>query len=518
MSHISTLHYPRIFFNDLTAHLTASVPAAGEIDCKVNGRFYSFLILGLLVLLASACGTIGTFGPTEPSIPTTALQVDLLFKEYYQALGGPDVLGPIISDPYEQDGIKCQFAQAALMCFDESAAENNHRYSLVALGLEMQVRDDPSIPVPVHPDDRDLGDGFHLFHEFSALYDRMYGDLYAGRPLTQLRVNHVLQRYEQFFENVGFYRGFSEPAGQAHLVHYGTYLCGQNCSRELDDYWAIVKSGQITQPFELGLQRLGWHEFGRPLAQARLSSDGFVEQLYEKALLYAPVNDLNNIRLRPLVLWAGLVVVQPLAEKNPHEQLVFYEIENGLGHNVPTFFDSFIASHGGREMAGKPLTEFFPEDDGGFCQCFENFCLDYDPAAIPNQRVSMTDIGWQYASGNNPQMVAQRQFGPANLAIELSETNPQIGKGEQQRINFQVLRLPERTPVQLATGLLTINIPDLPALTLRILPTNKDGHSEVTIPGMDGLPNMSVIEYKACLDLPSDTGVCAVDSFVYRGE
>ena len=34
----------------------------------------------------------------------------------------------------------------------------------------------------------------------------------------------------------------------------------------------------------------------------------------------------------------------------------------------------------------------------------------------------------------------------------------------------------------------------------------------------DGLANMSAIEYQVCLDLPDDPQVCAVDSFIYRGE
>ena len=132
----------------------------------------------------------------------------------------------------------------------------------------------------------------------------------------------------------------------------------------LDEYWLIQRSAQITQVFDLALHKMNREDLGRPLSQPRISGDGMVEQVYENAMLYAPLDDLDHIHLRPLVLWLGFVAVQPPVEKNPHDQLIFYETENGLGHNIPLFFDTFIADHGGREQAGRPVTELFPVDEG----------------------------------------------------------------------------------------------------------------------------------------------------------
>lgn len=506
------------YFRAITDNLTASVLTVGDIDCKVNGRRIFIFLVSSIVLLATACGTVGTIGLPEPSIPVSGINVDLTYKEFYEALGGQSVLGPLLSGQIEYNGKMCQFTQAALMCLNKSAAESNHRYQLEPLGQNLYVADDPQIPMPAHPNDRDLGNGFRLHHEFTALYDRIYGDLYAGRPLTNLRVNHAAQRYEQFFENVGFFRGFNEPEGSAHLIPYGSYLCGPHCSQQLAEYWSIVRSGSITQPFEVTLQRMGWIGFGHPISRPRVADDGSIEQLYDNALLYAPADDITRIRPRPLVLWMGAIVVQPLAEKNPHEQLVFYELENGLGHNVPTFFDAFIAAHGGREMAGKPVTELFPMDNGLYCQCFENYCLDYDPNKPSEQRVSMSPLGWRYAQVAAPDMIALKLFSPATMAIELTEAAPQVGRGEQQRITVRVVSLPDRQPIQLAAGTLIINLPDQPALNLQFPPTNPHGQSDVVVPFLDGLPNMSVVEYQACLSIPESNGVCAVDSFVFRGE
>ncbi len=500
------------------ASLAVTVHAAGGFNSKVNGRRKFICLLGFILLLLTACGPVGTFGPTVPQIPVSGEEAEPPFREFYQALGSQEVLGQPISEMVERDGKQCQFFEAVLMCFNPNEDENNRRYQLEPLGYELSLVDDPGLTPQADPRDRDLGGGFWLFHEFIGLYDRIYGSLYAGRPLTQLRLNHAMRRYEQFFENVGFYRSFDEPAGRAHLIHYGAFLCGPDCSRELNDFWLTVESGAISQPFELALQRAKWTGLGRPVTQARLTADGMIEQVYDNAFLYAPVDEPAHIHMRPLVLWNGNIAIQPLVERNPHEQLVFYEVENGLGHNVPLFFDSYIAALGGREVAGRPLTELFPTENGCYRQCFESYCLDYRPDAQEGQRVSMVDLGWQYAKNTDPGQIARRFFSPETLEIQLNEEKSQVGRGEEQRILMRVISRTNGQPVRLVPARVTLLLPDRAGPGGNFPPTDGDGRAEAVLPPLDGLPAMSVVEYQVCLELPGNTPVCAVDSFVYRGE
>ncbi|MBI4928383.1 MAG: hypothetical protein HY835_11495, partial [Anaerolineae bacterium] len=295
-------------------------------------RHWFFVISLVLTLLASACGEAG-FGVAQAGLSAPAsVPIDPVFKEFYQTLGGEALLGRGISTLVDRNGDQCQFVEAALMCFDQSEAESSKRYRLEPLGYQLQVSDDPRLPPPPDAGTRVLGDGFVLYREFETVYDRIYGDLYAGLPLTQVRINRDAQRYEQFFENVGFYRRFSDPPDAVHLLPYGGYFCGLGCSNHQGDFWQIVRSGQISQPFEMTLLRMGWNDLGRPVSQPRQPGDGTIEQVYESAVLYAPLDNISQIRMRPLVLWMGQVVVQPPVERNPHEQLVFYETENGLGY------------------------------------------------------------------------------------------------------------------------------------------------------------------------------------------
>ena len=43
-------------------------------------------------------------------------------------------------------------------------------------------------------------------------------------------MNYAQQRIEQYFENVGFYRNFSDPAGSVHLLAYGAASCAERCA------------------------------------------------------------------------------------------------------------------------------------------------------------------------------------------------------------------------------------------------------------------------------------------------
>ena len=404
------------------------------------------------------------------------------------------------------------------MCINTIDAQKANRYQLDALGMDLQVWDDPQFPPPPNSGSKDLGGNYILFDEFAPLYERLYGALYVGAPLTNVRVNHETQRYEQFFENVGFYRNFNDPVGQVHLIPYGSYFCGPDCSQKLDEYWLIVRSAKLNQPFELSLQRLRWEDFGSPLAQPRLAADGMLEQIYDNAVIYAPMSDLTDIHLRPLLLWIGNVAVQPPVEKNPHEQLVFYETENGLGFNVPTFFDNFIAAYGGRDLSGRPITELFPIEEGQkYCQCFENYCLDYDPNADELHRVTMKDFGRQYLLSTEPDMLARRYFSTDTVAIQLSETLPQVGRGEQQQLIIQVHDRKSGEAMALVSGEVTLRVPDQTPTTLQMPLTDANGQSTVTLQPILGLSNMNMIEYQVCLFLPDNPQVCSVDSFVYRG-
>jgi hypothetical protein len=277
-----------------------------------------------------------------------------------------------------------------------------------------------------------------------------------------------------------------------------------------------MESGEITQPFEISLRRFGWSEVGAPLSQPYLTDDGYLEQYYENVLLYAPKDQLDNVRFRPLPEWMGIGETG-LVERVQHEQLVFYEVENGLGHNVPFFFDRFIAEHGGRELSGNPTGEFAPFGDAVFRQCFKNYCLLYYANELAQLRVRMQPLGLQFLQERDPGRILKRAFNPETVQIVLEEERTQVGENEDQYIRVHVLRRSDQSPLYLVEGMLELRLPGRAPQLIHILPTDRQGISLVHIDPLNDLPAMTALEYEVCLNLPSDQPICSVDSFIYSG-
>jgi hypothetical protein len=507
---ISSINFNHPYFLDFNNYSCDEL-LVGE-DLAKSKWIVTFILAIFLGLAASGCDSMDRAQqPTEPTV-----LVDSTFKEFYQTLGGEPILGRPLTGLIDQNDKKCQYTEVALMCFDRAEPDVSHRFTLAPLGDQLDVQETPHQPPGPQWGSRDLGNGFVLYDEFANLYDRIYGALYTGRPLTQVRVNQALQRYEQFFENVGFYRKFGDPPGQAHLITYGAYLCGPDCSRNLNEYWQIIQSSTISQPFGVSVERLGWTDLGSPLTQPIETKDGMLEQVYDNVVLTAPVDDLSQVHFKPIVTELGVAKVEDPVAKNPHEQLVFYETANGLGHNVPIFFDHFIAMHGGMDLSGKPITEFVHHADGDFYrQCFENYCLDYLQNA--SQKVQMAPLGLKYASENEPGEILRRAFSPDTVVLKVDKSEPQLGPGEQQQLTLHVFQRDSNRPMYLVEGQVTLSLPDHTSKTYYFKPTDRTGSSTLTLPVLKGLPNMSGIEYQVCLNLPGNSKICQTDLFINQG-
>ncbi len=471
---------------------------------------WSIVILFAFSLSACTEGLSLTPTPNARSYP-----VDPIFKEFYDTLGGHQVLGPAISPLQIRDNLQCQYAERSLMCFDPNAIGEN-RYSLYPLGSELGIAVDTPVNTPVSENAR-VVDGIVIYEKFLPLYDRLYGARYVGSPLTQLRINQDYQRAEQFFENVGFYQNLNDPNGPVFLIPYGAYLCGGGCSYRLDEYWAIVKSNTSDQPFAASIARLGGPSvFGTLLLKPRMAEDGNLEQVYSNAAFYAPQDNPEQVRLRPLSLILGYQV-EPLVPMVSHNQLVFYEVQDGLGHNVPLPFDRFVAQHGGRELSGNPISEVYqlPGLDL-YRQCFENYCLLYDPTAADGLKVRMLALGDEYVKRFPPAETLELTnfFSPERISLIVATDKPNIGSAEPQTVRMQVQTASGSEPLERVEATLVLNIPDQPSVRYPIPPTDINGLSSVTIPPVPGVANGSRLAYQVCLNLPSETPICVIDSYL----
>jgi hypothetical protein len=483
-------------------------------DGKLH-RVAGWGVLLLLVLLLTACSEGLGFDAT-PGRAGSTYPVDPTFKEFYQTLGGEQLLGPAISALEVRESLQCQFTERVLMCFNPSVTDTS-RFSLYPLGRELGIQEDVHMTGVASSENARIIDGFAIYDKFLPLYDQMYGARYVGSPLTEMRINQDLHRVEQFFENVGFYQNLGDPNGPVFLIPYGAYLCGGSCSYHLNEYWSIVKSNLTEQPFAASVARLGGPAvFGSLLLKPQIADDGNLQQVYANAVFYSPPDDPSQVRLRPLPILLGYTV-QSLVEPKSHEQLVFYEVENGLGHNVPRPFDSFVAMHGGRDLSGNPISEvMLLPGKNLYQQCFENYCLIYDPSASDMMKVRMASLGKDYFDRfPAPEDVQIRNlFSPNTINLVVSADQPNLNDNEEQNIRILVQQRDNGQPIDRVEATLVLSFPDRPAERVSFPPTDGEGMSALTIPSQAGLANGSRVSYQVCLNLPSERLICAQDSYM----
>ncbi len=473
------------------------------------------IVLFITAWMLSACADEGA-GSITP-VHSRAFPVDSIFKEFYQTLGAEQVLGPAISQlELRGSSLKCQFTERALMCFDPSALDTS-RFSLYPLGEELNVQEISHVSEAAASGGTRMVDGFVIYEKFLPLYDRLYGARYVGRPLTELRINHELGRVEQFFSNVGFYQNVNDPNGSVFLIPYGAYLCGGDCSYRLNEYWSIVKSNLVEQPFAQGVARLGGAAVvGEPLLQPETTTAGYIQQLYSNVMFYAPLDNPSLVGLRPLPAMLNYET-SPLITKKNHDQLVFYEVEPGLGHNVPRPFDAYIARHGGPELSGRPISEvILLTGKNLYRQCFENYCLLFDPTASEPLNVRMAPLGEEYMQKNQipENLKVVNLFSPDRISVMVSVDKPNLNTDEEQFVRMVVQQKDDGQPLERVEGTLVLNIAGQPSSRFFFPPTDASGMSVVVIPPQPDLEHGTRLSYQVCLNLPSEQPICSMGSYL----
>lgn len=481
-------------------------------------RLFSFLIcLCLTALLLSACGNAqGSTGGN------TVYQVAPSFREFYQSLGGENILGPAISKNYTQDTYECQYTTNALMCLNPLVTDST-RFFLYPLGNQMGVYEDPS-QSPAQEGSQVI-DGYTIYDEFLPLFNQLSGEKLTGKPLTQARLNYSQKRIEQYFENIGFYHKFSDPAGTVHLMAYGVFSCKSNCSftASVDAAVSISANPAENQPLLNGLAKMGdTSVIGVPLTQAYIAADDMEEQVYENAVVYAPPDHLNEAKLRALPLALNIIRGTPGPQLyDSSSGVVFYPVDGKNGFHVPLDFDKFIANHGGRDYSGSPIMEVFQYDTNTYRQCFENYCLDYHPNLSDGQKVQMAPLGSQYIglSGTTDTSSAPQplEISPATVTLQANVQSKQIAPGDAQKIDILVLRSDNQQPVTNIQAQLTLTLPDQSQYTATFPATGLDGRASLIIPAMKNLSNSQILVYQVCISDTSAQPVCASGNYLIWG-
>lgn len=416
------------------------------------------------------------------------------------------MIGSPFGPSFEADGVFKQYTDKVLMVFNP-AAPNDIRYSLEPLGRKL------NLPEPQRdiPDANGVViDGIVIYDKFYPLYESLGLTKYGGRPLSQPGLDpNDYNRIVQYFENVGFYTYLDDPAETVHLIDYGKLLCDQGCSAQ-----GPLNAAPIPQIFLERLRRLGTDLTGSPLSGYYLAQDSNFEQVYENVVVYAAPDDILGIRFRALPALIGIAEAAPVPEEND-PRLIFKATQGDLGHNIPIPFMEYILSHGGFDVSGEPITERFASG-GIFRQCFQNYCLDFDPnspsgvapvrpAALGTLYIQQHPV--QPQASPNPGLVAK------NILVNVWESKPRLASTERETIYLQVRLKEDEAPLAHLAAKLTVTQPDGGTAVYIMQPTDSEGITSYNLPAIPA-KNGRLVPYQVCLIVSSDEPICGEDSFI----
>jgi hypothetical protein len=467
-------------------------------------KIISICICVFCVLSLAGCGTGLS---TTPTTLNGVYPVAPVFNDFYASLGGKDILGPAVSRLFEHNGKQYQYTANALMVYDELAPDH---LSLDKIAPEWQVFD-PSEPIPQDPSIPYLN-GHQVWSEVRPYYERL-GTHYLGLPLTGVRYNEEHKRYEQFFENMGFYRNASDPEGMVKVMPYGDWFCAKYCAYQIHDMaptpYPPPPENEYDSLFEDLAPRI-YNLTGVPISKAYQAQDSFVDKLYENVLVYVdPLAPTRN-GLRPLPEMVGIYPDPPVPASGA-PGMYFYVVQGDLGYNVPKFFWDYLLYHGGFELSGPPITELHAKADGISRQCFVNYCLEYHANGPEESRVRPSTLGNRYLAQNPKLAQVQVSQSITNINLRVWERYPLLSQGQLQEIGAEVDG--DGIPLSDIEFSLVVYLPDGSQRSYYMSPTSENGITTVQIDTIDS-PNGSDISYQVCTIGLLNQVVCIKGSFL----
>jgi hypothetical protein len=469
-----------------------------------KSRLIVYIFSLLIILILTACNS------SADAANTGTYSVDPTFSDFYKELGGEAILGPAMSPTFKSREVTYQYVVSGLMAYDPNQVTLTRFHFSPVASTEWGIND----LVEPTPSDIDIPylNGHRIWEEVLPFYNR-FGPEIIGLPITGVKANDEMQRYEQYFEGLGFYRSYADPPGKIQLLPYGSWMCGNNCKYHESNEGKPSNSysrnySETEQLFLQEAERLGYEFTGNPLASPTLAPDGNFEMVFENIAMYIDPSDGSKIKLRPLPSLLGIHSDPPTKEIKA-DWLSFYQQGEGLGYNIPDSFSSYIADHGGVAYAGVPITEYFLSSDEGYSQCFTNLCLEYHPKAPKQLLIRPHALGIDY---NTNGITLTGTVTPFDNAIQLNvwEKYPLIPSGERQIINIAAIQ--NDAPMSNVKLSLLVTQPEGIVKSYQLNPTGDGGETSIELDPING-PNGTIIQYEVCVVDAITPQICFLRSY-----
>lgn len=332
-------------------------------------------------------------------------------EAFWSANGGLGTFGPPLEEARVEGSLLRQTFLNAEMILDPSLPESSRVY-LAPLGLQLGLAEPPVAPTGGSETRYIQDTGHFLYPGFALFYDRMDGSRLAGPPIGEVRFRDgwVVQP----FRNLGLIRAESAPPSEVRWLSYGL-AARPDLTPQVARESAFLPPGLHARPFAAMIDRLGGESvIGPPLTDPFLSADGSLEQVYERAVLFSPLESPAQVRLR--ALGSALGPADP-AVLDAAEGFDLYAPQTG--HNIAWAFAAFYTAHGGASTLGLPLEEAVLTG-GVLRQRYESVVLEYHFDLPPLLAVQLAPLGAGYLL----QLPAQPMGGPAAEATSLLPSTP----------------------------------------------------------------------------------------------
>ncbi len=505
----------------------------------ISTQLVAAWIFILVALVLAGCAPSASFqSPALADVFTNNLNPNLI-----------EICGTPISNTFEYQGVTYQYTLNCAFSYDPNRPQTV-RIEPVGAPFEVNIPPQQIDPKPGET----MINGYIIWSEVESFLTenrlQNYGELQLlGSPKTPLVYNQDKQRLEQYFDNMGFYRYENDPVGMVHLIPYGVMYCGKECifedSQVLDTQdlngipignpLQIVGQNEAVPNDEFNIFTIVEKRFvyiGAALASGSKLADGTLAKPYTNMWMCVYTSDPKRVKPCPLAEWAGI------AKSDPHrdtgeDHTVFWEVENGLGYNVPEIVNTFVSINGTRDISGNP--RFEPRPLAGTDKawmCFESYCVVYNRTTLDPASVSFYPLGSYYYSEGFKNQTSQPEPTPVPVQNPTSPNpdNPIITAGQpirtevwdrfpfldlgQQQVIGIVLHQGERALIGVKLRLM-VTLPGDVKQTWEMASTDDTGRSIFAMPVIQA-PNGSRIIYEVCTYGMQPTDICDQDSFTIQ--
>ena len=471
-------------------------------------KHFGCLSILIFSILISACS-----GKSDNVTKNMGFDISPVFREFYQNLGGEELLGKAIGASFNKNDQTMQYVVAGLLVSD-TFSENGKSIYFADLGNQLGYYEPPY--TEYESLDGTYLNGYEIYKEFVGLYTQLGGVDVVGYPISNASYNADKEQIEQHFEKLGFYAQDRKNSFIVGLLPYGRIDCGSACSMSYFENQPTAETQKdsilIPEPFASTVATLGSELVGQALTEVYDAGEGNVQIIFENVVLFTTVGNEDDVRLLPISTMLGHAKSEPVVLQDS-STAYFYRVDGDLGYSIPNVIFEFLMANGGFEVFGVPIQGVEKIEEYHYRQCFENLCLDVivDPTSKKEDVVPLS-LGRDYFEKiyEAPEMVVL----DSSYELKVWMALPLVGSDAEQTIFAQVSNKTMESLDGLQLKITVIYPNDTTQDEFDFSLTDGDGLTEIKI-GPVKAENGSRVRYKVCL---ADESVCKEGKYTIWSE